>query len=116
MRLMTKRRNFKFAAGAAGIAMLVVALGATGAVAASRVLSPSEESKDVIDDAAAQLGVQTDALSDELREALKNRIDAALEAGRLTEAQAEHKLYFDEANKAPFGRLLSVPEAFAEAQ
>ena len=102
MRLMTKRRNFKFAAGAAGIAMLVVALGATGAVAASRALSPSEESKAVIEDAAAQLGVQPDALSNALKEALKNRIDAAVEAGRLTEAQAnELKKRIDSGDGVP---------------
>ena len=88
MRLMTKRRNLKFAAGGAAIAMLVVALGATGAVAASRALSPGEESKAVIEEAAGQLGVQPEALSDALKEALKNRIDAAVEAGRLTESQA----------------------------
>ena len=88
MRLMTKRRNLKFAAGAAAISTLVVALGATGAVAASRALSPSEESKAVIEDAAGQLGVQPGDLSHALKEALKNRIDAAVAAGRLTEAQA----------------------------
>ena len=32
--------------------------------------------------------------------------------GRLTEAKAEYKPYFDEANKAPFGRLLSVPDRY----
>ena len=69
--------------------MLVVGLGAAGAVAASRVLSPSEESKAVIDDAASQLGVKPEALSDALKQALKNRVDAAVEAGRLTEAQAK---------------------------
>ena len=47
--------------------MLVVGLGAAGAVAASRVLSPSEESKAVIEDAAGQLGVQPDELSDALK-------------------------------------------------
>ena len=78
MRLMTKRRNLKFAAGAAAIAMLVVALGATGAVAASRALSSSEESKAVIEDAASQLGVQPDDLSDALKEALPVYLGADL--------------------------------------
>jgi hypothetical protein len=32
--------------------------------------------------------------------------------GHLTEAKAEYKPYFDEANKAPFGRLLSVPDRY----
>ena len=102
MRLMTKRRNLKFAAGAVAVATIVVGLGAAGALAASRAFSPSEESKAVIEDAATQLGVQPDALSDALKEALKNRIDAAVEAGRLTEAQAsELKERIDSEDSVP---------------
>ena len=86
---MTRRRKLTFWAGAPAIAVLVVGLGAAGAIAASQVLSPSEESKAVIDDAASQLGVKPEALSDALKQALKNRVDAAVEAGRLTEAQAK---------------------------
>lgn len=72
-----------------GIAVaLIVAVGAAGAIAATKVLSPSDESKAVIDDAAAQLGIQPSQLSDALKQALKNRIDAAVEAGQLTEEQA----------------------------
>ena len=52
------------------------------------MLSPSEESKAVIDDAASQLGVEPSELSDALKQALKNRIDEAVDAGRLTEEQA----------------------------
>jgi hypothetical protein len=89
MRNMTRRKKLTFAAGAAGVAVLVVGLGAAGAIAASRMLSPSEESKAVIDDAAAQLGVEPSALSDALRQALKNRIDEAVDAGRLSKEQAD---------------------------
>lgn len=72
-----------------GIAVaLIVAVGAAGAIAATKVLSPSDESKAVIDDAAAQLGIQPSQLSDALKQALKSRIDAAVEAGQLTEEQA----------------------------
>jgi len=67
---------------------LIIGLGAAGAIAATNVLSPSEESKAVIDDAASQLGVQPSALESALKQALKNRIDAAVEAGRLTKEQA----------------------------
>lgn len=84
---MTRRRQIAIALGA-GSAALVVA-GAAGAIGASRVLSPTAESKAVIDDAAAQLGVEPSALSEALRQALENRIDEAVEAGRLTEARAE---------------------------
>ena len=63
----------------AGIAVvLFVGLGAAGAIAASGVLSPEEESKAIIDDAASQLGVEPDELSGALEQALKNRIDAAV--------------------------------------
>ena len=85
---MTNRDRVKFAAVAAVVATTVTGLAAAGAVAASRALSPSDESKAVIDDAAGQLGVEPDALSDALEQALKNRLDAAVEAGRLTKEQA----------------------------
>ena len=86
---MTRRTKLTFWAGAAAIAVLVVGLGAAGAIAASQVLSPREETKAVVDDAASQLGVKPEALSEALKQALKNRVDAAEEAGRLTEAQAK---------------------------
>jgi polyhydroxyalkanoate synthesis regulator phasin len=86
---MPKRRDVRLAVLGAGVATLVVGLAAAGAVAASRAFSPSEESKAVIDDAAAQLGVKPSALSDALKQALKNRLDAAVAAGRLTKAQAD---------------------------
>ena len=98
---MTRRRKLTFGAGAAGIAGLVVALGAAGAVAASRVLSPGDESKAVLDDAASQLGVKPEALSDALRQALKNRVDEAVKAGRLTEAQAKELKARIDANEFP---------------
>ncbi len=85
---MTKRRKLVVAACAGSLVLVVAGLGAAGAVAASRMLSPSEESKAVIDDAAAQLGVEPSALSDALKRALENRIDAAVEDGRLSEEQA----------------------------
>lgn len=88
MPTMTRRRKLTFAAGAAGVALVVAGLGAAGAIAASRMLSPSEESKAIIDDAASQLGVEPSELSDALKQALKNRIDEAVEDGRLTEEQA----------------------------
>ena len=85
---MNRRRKVTFVAGGAAIAALVVGLGAAGAIAASRMLPPSEESKAVIDDAAAQLGVKPQALSDALKQALKNRVDEAVDAGTLTKEEA----------------------------
>ena len=89
MTLMTRRRTLTFTAGAGVVAVAVVGLGAAGAIAASRMLSPNEESKAVIDDAASQLGVKPEALSDALKQALENRIDEAVKAGRLTDEQAK---------------------------
>ncbi len=84
---MTARRKLVVASGAGAAVLVVAGLGAAGAIAASRMLSPGEESKAVIDDAAAQLGVEPSALSDALKQALENRIDEAVDQGRLTEEQ-----------------------------
>ena len=84
---MNRRKKVTFVAGGAAIAALVVGLGAAGAIAASRMQSPSEESKAVIDDAAGQLGVEPQALSDALKQALKNQVDDAVDAGTLTKEQ-----------------------------
>ena len=78
--------NRKLVAGA------VAALAVTGggaAVAASKFGSPKEESQVVINDAAQQLGVQPSALSDALKKALENRVDAAVAAGTITKAQGD---------------------------
>jgi len=78
--------KIKIAAGA--IAAFAVA-GGGAAVAATQAWSPQEESRAVIDDAAGQLGIEPSELSDALKEALKNRVDQAVEDGRLTEEQAD---------------------------
>jgi hypothetical protein len=69
---------------------VALAVGGGGAaVAASGFGTPAEESKAVIEDAAEQLGVESSELSAALKQAVENRIDAALAAGRITQAQAE---------------------------
>lgn len=80
---MEKRTKLAAGAGAA-----LAAVGAGGAVAATS-LSPSEESKAVVEDAAKQLGVDPVRLSDALKQALENRVDEAVAAGRLTEQRGE---------------------------
>jgi polyhydroxyalkanoate synthesis regulator phasin len=103
MRIMPNRRNARLAVLGAGVATILIGLAAAGAVAASRALSPGEESKAVIDDAAAQLGVKPSALSEALKQALKNRLDAAVAAGRLTKAQADElKARIDSGDGLPF--------------
>jgi hypothetical protein len=78
-----RRHMRKIAVGGAALAATV---GAGGAIAATQ-LNPKQESQAVVNDAAEQLGVEPSELTAALREAFANRIDAAVEAGRLTEAQ-----------------------------
>jgi polyhydroxyalkanoate synthesis regulator phasin len=85
---MSSRRKLLVGAGAGAFVLVVASLGAAGAIAAGKVFSPGEETKAVIDDAAAQLGIEPSELSDALKQALENRIDEAVDEGRLTEEQA----------------------------
>jgi hypothetical protein len=72
-----------------GAAAVLAAAGGGVAVAASQASSPSEESKAVIDDAAKQLGIPSSKLSDALKKALSDRVDAAVAAGRITKAEGD---------------------------
>jgi hypothetical protein len=83
---MTLNRKTKLVLGAAA---LLSAIGAGAAVAASQDSSPSSESKAVIDDAAKQLGIPSSKLSDALKQALSDRVDAAVAAGRVTKAEGD---------------------------
>lgn len=71
-----------------GAAALLAAAGGGVAVAASDS-SPSEENQAIINDAAKQLGVSPSKLSDALKKALGDRIDAAVAAGRITKAEGD---------------------------
>ena len=79
-----KALKLKIAGGTAALAAVV---GVGGAVAATQ-LSPTEESDAIVADAAKQLGVSPDKLDAALKQALENRVDAALAAGTITAAQA----------------------------
>ena len=68
---------------------LLSAAGAGAAVAATQGGSPSSESKAVIDDAAKQLGIPSSKLSDALKKALSDRVDAAVAAGSVTKAEGD---------------------------
>jgi uncharacterized protein YidB (DUF937 family) len=70
-------------------AVVLAAAGGGVAVAASQAGSPSEESKAVLDDAAKQLGIPSSKLSDALKTALSDRVDAAVAAGRITKAEGD---------------------------
>jgi hypothetical protein len=80
---MKNKRRLIFGAAA----LLAVAGG--GAAVAAAGSSSSEDSKAILDDAAKQLGIPSSKLSDALKQALANRVDAAVAAGRLTKAQAD---------------------------
>ena len=73
---------------AGGTAVLAAVVGGGAALAADR-LSPTEESDALVADAAKQLGVSTAKLDAALKQALENRVDAAVEAGTITSAQAK---------------------------
>ena len=67
-------------------ATLVAAVGGGAAIAATQ-LDPKQDSQAVVNDAAKQLGVEPSELTAALKEALSNRVDEAVEAGRLTDEQ-----------------------------
>jgi uncharacterized protein YidB (DUF937 family) len=79
------RRNRKLLIGAVA---LLAAAGGGVAIAASDN-SPGEESQAVINDAAQQLGVSPSKLSDALKKALSDRVDAAVAAGRITKEEGD---------------------------
>jgi hypothetical protein len=106
MTLMTRRRKLAIAGGAGVLVLAVTGLGAAGAIAAAKVFSPGEESKAVIDDAAAQLGIEPSELSDALKQALENRIDEAVDEGRLTDEQAERLK--ERLNESEYPRLFGL--------
>jgi hypothetical protein len=88
---------------AGAVAGLAVA-GGGAAVAATQLSSPQQESQAVVNDAAKQLGVQPSKLSAALRQALENRVDAAVAAGRITKAQgAELKQRIESGDFPIFG-------------
>jgi polyhydroxyalkanoate synthesis regulator phasin len=101
------RRNKLVVGGAA----LLVAVAAGGAIAATK-LTPEQESQAVINDAAKQLGVQPRELSNALKQALKNRVDGAVEDGRLTEEQGRRMKRRIDVGGAPLFGL--APRGFHE--
>ena len=73
----------------AGAVAALAIVGGGAALAAQSSSDPSAESKAVLNDAAKQLGVDTAKLTAALKQALANRVDAAVKAGQLTEAQGK---------------------------
>jgi hypothetical protein len=71
------------------IAALVVVIGAGAAIGATGALSPRQQSEAIVNDAAEELGVEPSELTAALKKALKNQVDAAVTAGRLTQAEGQ---------------------------
>jgi hypothetical protein len=81
------KKNLKLKVAGGAVAMAAV-LGGGAAIAADK-LSPTEESDAIVADVAKQLGLDTAKVEAAIQQALENRVDAAVAAGRLTEAQGE---------------------------
>lgn len=79
-----KRMKLKLTATIAGLAAVV----GGGAALAADKLSPKAESDTIVADAAKELGISSAKLEAALKQALENRVDAAVADGRLTESQA----------------------------
>jgi len=79
-------RKFRLIMGTLAVAAVV-----SGGVAyaATKDDSPSARSQAIVNDAAGTLGVAPSKLSDALKKALENQVDAQVTAGKLTQAQAD---------------------------
>jgi hypothetical protein len=103
--------NTKLKVGAAVAAAFAVA-GGSVAIAATQPWDPQEESQAIIDDAAQQLGVEPGELSDALKQALKNRVDDAVAANRLTEEQGTELKARIESSEVPLPLGILGPKEF----
>lgn len=74
---------------AVGTAAVLAAAGGGVAVASSEEGSRSEDSKAIIDGAAEDLGISPSRLTEALKKALSERVDEAVEAGRLTKDEGD---------------------------
>jgi hypothetical protein len=94
-----------------GIAAGLLLLGGGGAFAASKLMSPQQESQAIINDAANRLGVQPSQLSDALKKALEDRVDAAVSSGEITKAQGDEMKQQIESGDVPllFAPLMKGP-------
>jgi AraC-like DNA-binding protein len=113
------KRNHKLVLG---IGVLLAAAGGGVAVAASDSTTPAEENQAILEDAAKQLGISPGKLSAALKRALGHRIDEAVTAGRLTQAEADALRQRLESEDFPlfgglhrgFGHFLGKLDAAAE--
>ena len=107
---MTNSRWKLAAATAAGLAIA----GGGAAIAAQKLSSSNDESQAVINDAANRLNVTPSALTNALKKAFEDRIDAAVAAGRITKPEGDELKGRIEAGGLPFfgGRGFAHPDFF----
>jgi hypothetical protein len=87
-----------------GAAVAVVAGGTVGgALAASGTFDPAQQRQLFLNDAAGRLGVSSAKLDAALKAAAIDRVDAALAAGQITQAQADAMKAAIDAGKLPLG-------------
>jgi polyhydroxyalkanoate synthesis regulator phasin len=87
---------------AVGGALVLAVSGAGGAVAATKLRTPQQENRAVLNDVAGQLGVTPERLSNAFKTALKNRIDQAVKDGHLTQAEATRMKAAIDRESVPF--------------
>jgi hypothetical protein len=91
----------KWKLAAASVAGLAIA-GGGAAIAAQKLSSSNDEGQAVINDAANRLNVTPSALTNALKKALEDRVDAAVAAGRITKAEGDELKARIEAGNLPF--------------
>jgi hypothetical protein len=96
------KRSHKIALGVVVVFSVVIVGGAIGAT----TLTPKQETQAVINDAADELGVQPDELSNALEQALKKRVDEAVEDGRVTKEQGQRMKERIDAGEVPLFGLV----------
>jgi hypothetical protein len=74
---------------ALGVAAGLLLVGGGGAFAATKLMTPQQESQAVINDAANRLGIDPSKLSSALKQALEDRVDAAVASGEITKAEGD---------------------------
>src|SRR5438477_11730310 len=107
--------NSKWKLAAAIAAGLAIA-GGGAAIAAQKLSSSNDESQAVINDAANRLNVTPSALTNALKKAFEDRVDAAVAAGRITKAEGDELKARIDAGGLPFvgGRGFAHSEFFRD--
>jgi hypothetical protein len=102
---MKARINRKVAVAGAGLALVAGGSGAYAATHASGPPTPQQAQQArqaFLDDLAKRLGVSSSALTSALKGALSDQVDAAVSAGRLTQAQGDKLKAAIQSGQAPF--------------